>query len=150
MITTDVALGWSHAGALGGAVVDPDLAAAELRRQERSRLSSVPCFCNLLKQLSDETRWRNGIERPIFLLPVDDIDLNPGRCLEMLRLIRAIGSAHLLVIVLGDLGVARLVLQVGFLGEFASLESRASSARVRGRITSRRLSTPCRQRRCVS
>jgi hypothetical protein len=46
---------------------------------------------------------------PLFVLPIDDLDLNPTACLAVLNLLRVVSVPRLFTVVLGDLEVAEVV-----------------------------------------
>jgi hypothetical protein len=63
-----------------------------------------------------------GVTDPIFVLPVDDLDLNPAvRCLEVLRLLRMIHAPRLFVLALGDMNMIEIVLDLKHSGEFMNV-----------------------------
>ena len=71
--------------------------------------------------------WKKGnkkksrVTNPLFVLPVDDFDLNPVRCLELLRLLRSIAVPRLFTLILGDIDQAEEVLQLKMTGDFAGI-----------------------------
>src|SRR5204863_2689793 len=82
-------------------------------------------FQKLLDELvtphsSEPTDKRSGdpCKRRLFVLPVDDVDLNPQRCLELLQLFRTISSPQLFLIVLGDFALTEMVVRQRTCSEF--------------------------------
>jgi hypothetical protein len=57
----------------------------------------------------------------LFVLPVDDFDLAPGHCLELLRLIRMITTPRLVFVVAGNIRVAETVLRLKSEGDLSAL-----------------------------
>src|SRR5262249_44812102 len=96
--------------------LDPHAYAAEVLQAESDRLSLNE---KLGKVLDDLARLFDF--DPLFVLPVDDFDLNPARSVELLRIIRAISVPRLFSLVLGDLSVAELIVRLGFSGSLAKL-----------------------------
>jgi hypothetical protein len=67
----------------------------------------------------------DAVKNPVFVLTVDDFDLNPKRCLDVLRLLRMISVPRLYTLALGDLEVAKHVIGFNFareiLGPYSTL-----------------------------
>ncbi len=57
----------------------------------------------------------------LFVLPVDDFDLAPAHCLELLRLIRMITTPRLVFVVAGNIRVAETVLRLKSEGDLSAL-----------------------------
>ncbi|MCI0653303.1 MAG: DEAD/DEAH box helicase family protein, partial [Methylococcaceae bacterium] len=85
-IQADVALAWDGNISERGAHLDPDSYAVEVIRAENARLSLNKHLSGTLDDLAKNISSVCGVTNPIFVLPVDDLDLNPTRCLEILRL----------------------------------------------------------------
>lgn len=60
------------------------------------------------------------VSNPLFVLPVDDVDLDSLRCLEMLKLLRLVPVPKLFALVLGNIRIVDLVLNLQYSNEFAS------------------------------
>lgn len=104
----DVALAWDGNIEKRAANVDPDLYAVEVLRAEHKRLKLndriKECLDNLHKLfIKPCTR---GSEH-LFVLPIDDFDLNPHRCLELIQLIRILNVPRLFTFILGDIWLIR-------------------------------------------
>lgn len=104
----DVALAWDGNIEKRAANVDPDLYAVEVLRAEQKRLKLnnriKECLDNLHKLfIKPCTR---GSEH-LFVLPIDDFDLNPHRCLELIQLIRILNVPRLFTFILGDIWLIR-------------------------------------------
>ena len=91
-LAADVAIAWDgnvdeRAGAL-----DPDAYAAEVNRVEEARIGINMDLNQSLSELAQELGKSSYVKDPLFVLPVDDYDLNPLRSLELLHLIRMVSS----------------------------------------------------------
>ena len=75
----------------------------------------------MLNDLAANIPWKSEKKKPLFVLPVDDIDLNLARCVELLRLVRSIHTPRFVVLLFGDYQVARLVVNLSYLHEFGKL-----------------------------
>jgi hypothetical protein len=117
----DVCLAWDQDYPRLGDSGDTDLYARERMRVERARTNLQTRFAKLLNDLAATTPWKSDKQRPLFVLPVDDIDLNPARCLELLRLVRSFQTPRFVVLLFGDYEVARFVVNLSFLKEFGDL-----------------------------
>ena len=122
-LQNDVAIAWNGNLEARGAHLDADSYAVELFRAEKSRLKLNENFNKALNSLA-------GIfgRDQLFVLPVDDFDLNPSRSLELLRFFREISVPRLFTIVLGDTKVAELIINLRLAREFAELAGLASSS----------------------
>ncbi len=99
--------------------LDPDNFAMESRRAERSRLGLPQAFADVLGRLAVEVeRTARMPAPPLFVLPVDDLDLNPTGSFPLMELVRAVHSPHLIVIMLADLGVVRTVIELRYQKSF--------------------------------
>ncbi len=103
--------------------LDPDSFAVEAMRAERDRQSFNLNLAQCLEALARCIFRGGGVTDPLFVVSVDDVDLNPLRCLETLRLIQMISVPRLFAIVLGHIEVIETVLNLKYSGDFASLLS---------------------------
>uniref|UniRef100_UPI0023F37EF1 hypothetical protein n=1 Tax=Metallibacterium scheffleri TaxID=993689 RepID=UPI0023F37EF1 len=126
-LTNDVALAWDGNVEQRAAHLDPEMYAAEVRQAEYARLGFNDRLNEILDKLAKEIGQRESGKRddgnredrgPIFLLPVDDLDLNPMRTLDLLRLLRMAHSPRLLTLALGNLALVDTVLAAKYFGEF--------------------------------
>jgi hypothetical protein len=101
--------------------LDPDTFAVEARRTERERLGLDRRFTDVLGALSAALDGKPELEDPVFVLPVDDLDLNPSDCVPLLRLLRSAHSPHLVVIMAADVGLLTTVLRLKYRGDFARI-----------------------------
>ena len=93
--------------------------ALEVIRAERARLNLNGRLSTVLDTLADQASGRPDLFNPVFLLSVDDFDINPAMCLPLLRLIRMISVPRLFVLVLGDIDMATVVLNLKVSGDLA-------------------------------
>lgn len=112
LLQNNIALSWDGNLSDRAGQIDPDTYAQETIRNETARLHLNPEFRTTLDQLAKQISQCSHIENPIFLLPIDDFDLNPTACLEMLRILRMISVPRLFNLVLGDLDVVDIVLNL--------------------------------------
>lgn len=97
----DFALGWKT-NLQARKEMDPDTYSSEVLRVERARLQ-LNNFSEVLANLSDFYKNAYNLShRPIFVLPVDDADLNPQRLLDLLDLSRRAKAPNLVFLVLGN------------------------------------------------
>ncbi|MFO0591648.1 MAG: hypothetical protein U0441_29145 [Polyangiaceae bacterium] len=115
------ALGWGGEGVEARrAHLDPEAFTFELEQTERSRIDVPRAFRNLLDTLAKsfrDQRLTSGLlnERyPLFLIPVDDADMNPERAVELLDLVRTLWHPRAAFVLTGnsDLFRARLHAQL--------------------------------------
>jgi hypothetical protein len=126
-LQADVALSWEGNIAQRGAHIDPDAYSSEVNRTENARLALNRELSNVLNHLAGNIPQACGITDLIFVLPVDDLDLNPVRCLEVLRLLRMVNVPRLFILVLGDLNMIEIVLSLKHSGELISADGEYSS-----------------------
>ena len=123
-LQTSVAL--TFGGNLGDRAgsLDPDTFAVESRRAERERLGLDRRFADVLAGLSAAVASvATGLDAPVFVLPVDDVDLNVGACVPLLRLLRATTSPHLIVTLAADATLLSNILWLKYQGELAQLSA---------------------------
>ena len=101
--------------------LDPDSYAVEVARTERARLSISYKVQDVLDRLARKTQWMYGIYDPLFVLPVDDLDLNPLAFLDTLKLLRLLSVPRLFSLLIGDVTVADLLLNLKLSSELAQL-----------------------------
>jgi hypothetical protein len=126
-LQTKVSLAWDSNIETRGPNVDPDTFAQEVMRTEHSRLSVNREVERVLDRLADTVMRASEIREPLFVLPIDDFDLNPPACLPMLRMLRMISVPRLFTFLLGDLRVAQVVLNLKLSGDIASAAERANA-----------------------
>ena len=111
-LQTDVALAWDGNLRDRKGHLDPDTYAVEMMRIEQARLSLNRRFADTFETLAEHVFRSARVHDPLFVLPVDDFDLNPPTCLDLLRVLRLISIPRLFTIILGDLQVAQTVLSL--------------------------------------
>lgn len=111
-LQTDVALAWDGNLRDRRGQLDPDTYAVETMRVEQARLGLNSRFADTLDRLAKNVFQTTTIRDPIFVLPVDDFDLNPPTCLALLRVLRLISIPRLFTVILGDLAVAQTVVSL--------------------------------------
>jgi hypothetical protein len=123
-LQTDGCLAWESNLSARKGQLDPDSYAVEAARTERARLSISSRFEAVLDSLAEQGFRDVGIRSPLFLLPVDDVDLNPLACLDLLKLLRLISVRRLFTVLLGDVKVADLVLNLKLSNDLAQVFSK--------------------------
>lgn len=101
----DVSLAWDGNLAERKSALDPDSYAQEQIRAEHVRIHLGNRFRKVLESLARSIRWQNRPGRaahPIFVLPIDDIDLNSSNR-EVLHLIRLVSSPRLVFLMTGNM-----------------------------------------------
>jgi hypothetical protein len=124
-IQTEVSLAWGDLVSAAGS--DADTRSVEAIRWERANLVFMSKFEELLQSISKEVfaNPANGPVDPIFILPVDDCDLNPQRGLSLLRLIRKMSHPRLVFLVLGDMDLVLRLNQLYYSSQIAEMAGRA-------------------------
>ena len=128
-LMTNASLAWDGNIDARAPNLDPDSYASEVLRAEVARLSINSGLDQIMNNIALTASFQ-GVENPIFVLPVDDFDLNPLRCLELLRLLRMISVPRLFSIVLGDAGMAEKVLGLKLTGDLARISSSQNTGAV--------------------
>lgn len=124
-LCSEVSAAWDGNLQARSANIDLDTYASEEMRAERTRLDIAQRFAMVLEQLARDLPWSNGIKNPLFVLPVDDFDLHPTRCVELLQLIRMLHyspcGTRLVSIILGDINSAKKMLKIEYAGELSRM-----------------------------
>jgi hypothetical protein len=120
-LQNDVALAWEGNLRQRAGSLDPSQYAMEVMTAERVRLSMNERLNRTLEALAKEHFQGTTVKDPLFALPIDDFDLNPLQCLDLLNLLRIISVPRLLFIVLGNFEMAELVVTVKLAGEMQEL-----------------------------
>ena len=112
-LQNNVALSWDGNLNERAAQLDPDSYALETMRIERARLNLNPNVKKILDSIASAiSQSSNDKKNPLFILPIDDFDLNPVACLELLRILRMLSVPRLFTLMLGDLEVVDVVLNL--------------------------------------
>ena len=106
--------------------LDGENYAVEVTDMEDTRLEVNRRLEEVLDALAENEAWDGEVKNPLFVLPVDDVDLNPFRCLDLLQLLRMITTPRLFALVLGDAEVAETVTKIRLSGQYARLARGAS------------------------
>ena len=120
-LQTSVALTFGGNLAKRGGSLDPDTFAVESRRAERERLGLDRRFAGVLAGLSSAVASTIELTAPVFVLPVDDVDLNVRDCVPLLRLLRATSSPHLVVVLAADVALLSTILRLSYQGDLARI-----------------------------
>lgn len=120
-LQNDVVLSRDWNTAKRGQHLDPHAYAAEVLRAERAGLRINERLTEVLDRLAGLYGAPNEKNGPLFILPVDDFDLAPTRCLELLRLIRAISTPRLFFVMCGSARLAEVSLILQNEGELGAL-----------------------------
>ncbi len=118
-LQNDVAIVWDRkeGGVYEG---DPSTRALWVNQAEKAGLEMNQRIGQVLEAMA-RARWNRKDENPLFVLPVDDFDLAPCHCLELLRLIRMITTPRLFFLVAGNTRIAEAVLKLRTEGDLLSL-----------------------------
>ena len=98
-----------------------DTFAIESRRTERERLGLNRRFVDVLAGLSATFGGTGNVAAPLFVLPVDDLDLNPKAALRLMELLRAVSSPHLIVIIAADHELLSTILRLRYRSELSRI-----------------------------
>jgi len=107
----DVAASWEGNLSARAQHLDVDTYAAEVMRLEELRLALNRRFGTALDDVARGffNTHDQGLHSPLFVLPVDDFDLNPIHALSLLRYLRTISCPRLFTVLIGDLDILSLV-----------------------------------------
>ena len=111
-LQNNVALSWDGNLNDRASQLDPDSYALETMRIERARLELNPNISKVLDSIAYTLDQTRSIKNPLFILPIDDFDLNPVVCLELLRVLRMLSIPRLFTVMLGDLEIVDVVLNL--------------------------------------
>ncbi|GAA0464663.1 hypothetical protein Ade02nite_31710 [Paractinoplanes deccanensis] len=125
-LQTTVALTFDSDLSRRASSLDPDTFAAEVHRAERERVGFNERFVRVLARVSDLLAAMTNYTAPLFVLPVDDLDLNPSACVPMLELLRAAQSPHLCVLLIADQDLVQMILELKYRSDLAGLASPTS------------------------
>ncbi len=120
-LQSGVVLAWDSNLSAREGQLDPDVFVIETARGEKARLSIAEEMEAAFAAISTYCFKSFGLKNPLFVLPVDDIDLNPQACLHLLQLLRMISVPHLFTLILGDEKSAELVLKLKMSSELGRI-----------------------------
>lgn len=110
-LTSQAAVAWDPKLEPDPKGTDVDARADAILTIERYRIGFNQQFRSVLADLARACSKHSGRADPLFLLPVDDLDLDPHRAPEMLRLLRLVAAPRLFVVTLADIGLLRFELE---------------------------------------
>ena len=113
-LQTDVALAWNGNLEQRMGRLDPDNYAMEELRVERVRLQLRDRFSSVLRNVARDTLHDTSRNPRLFLLVVDDVDLNPNQVMGLLDRLRMVGVPELAVLLIGDLNVLEMVFRLEY------------------------------------
>lgn len=98
-----IVAGWDHAASNRWTRLDAENAVFEVDRAVRSHQNLVSSFDRFADHLVlDFTKWRRSPRPPLFVLPVDDADMNPGRAEELLEALRMLHHPRVVFLLTGE------------------------------------------------
>ena len=100
-LQTDVAIAWDGNLRERRGNLDPDNYAMEEMRAERVRLQLQDRFQTVLRRTARESLGHK--EPAMFLLVVDDVDMDPASLLQLLERLRMVAAPEMLVLLVGDI-----------------------------------------------
>ena len=119
-LQTTVATAWEGNLPDRRAELDPDNYAVEVMRAERERMTFNVKLSGALDALAAVVPGTGG-GGPLFVVTLDNVDLNPLRCLETLKLLHLLSVPRVFTIVLGDMIMVELALNLKLSGDFSAL-----------------------------
>ena len=123
-LQSDVALAWQGNMPGRGVNLDPETLSIEVLQAERARMRINERLSDVLNNLS---LIDDKFKKSLFVLPIDDFDQNPSRCLEILRLIRMITLPRLFFIILGDINILQNIVKLSISAELTNISGYANS-----------------------
>jgi hypothetical protein len=136
MFLKAAAAGWDGNLERRKAALDPEAYAIELEQAERQRLDVVSSFRAFVDALVDEYRaWRPLREKPLFVISIDDADMNPGRVVEVFELLRTLWHPRVAFLVAGDSDLFVTVLRQHYRNALESPMLRAPGTFGGGRVS---------------
>lgn len=136
-LQADVGMAWDGNLSARAGRLDPDAYALEVMRAENARLRLNQRLTEALDAIANRIPRNSDIDEPLFVLSIDDFDINPAICLPLLRLLRLISVPRLFIIVLGDIEIATVMLNLKVSGDVGQVVSP-----VTGKENSEMLSIP--------
>jgi hypothetical protein len=118
---TRLALAWEGNINQRSGALDADAYAFELKRSEHARLMVNRELEKVLSELAETAFKDRPVIDPLFVLPVDDFDLNPRLCIKLLKLLRMISVPRLFSVLMGDLKVVELIMKMKTTADFQDI-----------------------------
>lgn len=145
-LSTDIGIAWDGNLQARAGALDPDTYSGEVMRTQSARLRVNERLRDSLTKIAKEGCF-DCTEETLFVLPVDDLYLNPNASLQLLRLLRMISIPRLFFLIMGDIntvealfieksladwtGVAGNILFVNRQDRFEAALTRATELRAR-------------------
>lgn len=105
-------LGWADAMAARSPSLELRQMIAEFEESERSRLEFRSAFDEFVTALvADYKETLKCPSYPLFIIPVDDADMNPERCPELLDLVRFLWHPNVAYVLTGDSELFRVAVK---------------------------------------
>jgi len=101
-LATDIGIAWEGNLQARAGALDPDTYSGEVMRTQSARLRVNERLRDALAKIAKEECY-GCTEETLFVLPVDDLYLNPGASLQLLRLLRMISIPRLFFLIMGDI-----------------------------------------------
>jgi hypothetical protein len=127
-LMADVSIAWDGNLKERAQHLDPEVFAAETMHAETARIQIQYRFREVLDAVAVQVLSGHRVINPLFVLPVDDLDLNPARTVELLRLLRMIQTPRLMTVVLADVRSLERVLHLKITNDFAQVAGAALDA----------------------
>lgn len=124
----DVALSWNGNLEQRAGHIDTDVYAVEVLRAELNRINLNDRMVKCINELHDHFISDGKNDECFFVLPVDDFDINPSRCFELIRLVRMLNIPRLLTLILGDIRVISHILNLNIIESVVNLNREFPSA----------------------
>ena len=116
-----VAAGWNGYEAGQRRDIDLDAYAIELEHAERQRMNIPDAFYRFVDALWEDVRaWRTirAGAQPLFVLAIDDADMNPHKSAELLDLLRMLWHPRLAFVITGDRELFAQIIKIELVREF--------------------------------
>ena len=125
-LQNDAAIVWERMdyGSHGG---DPQARALWVMQAEKAGLEMHRRFGEVVDGVARTLQTRKSEPPLLFVLPVDDFDLAPAHCLQLLRLIRMVTTPGLFFLVAANTRIAEFVLKLKSEGELMKLAGSKAS-----------------------
>ena len=125
-LQNDAAIVWDRRDGVYGNE-DPQTRALRINQAEKAGLELNRRIGEVLDEIAYAERNNGKQENILFVLPVDDFDIAPCHCLDLLRLIRMITTPRLFFMMAGNREIAELVLKLHTEGDLLKLSLNRTS-----------------------
>ncbi|MGH9891707.1 MAG: hypothetical protein ACREA0_06940, partial [bacterium] len=134
-LQTTVATAWDGNLPDRGGQLDPDDYAVEVRRAEHERMTFSFKLSGAIEALAALVPC-TAQPGPLFVVSLDDVDLNPLRCLEALKLLHLLSVPRVFTIVLGNMDMVEIALNLKHSGDFSALVGHRARLNVNSMLVS--------------